>query len=107
MLLILQQLKDAMQVVLNNMMEGDRFAVMEFSGRASFWKRQLVPVTPSNIQEGISYVKERRATGGIGLKDLHKYYGISVFSVSLSLPLSHFFPRDAGLWKSILIFFLL
>ena len=56
-----------MRVVLDGMVEGDRFAIMEFNSRAMFWRQELVPVTPYYIQKAISYVERRTAAGGIYL----------------------------------------
>ncbi|KAK7490609.1 hypothetical protein BaRGS_00018212 [Batillaria attramentaria] len=59
----LQQLKDAMRVVLEDMTEGDRFVLMEFNSGATVWSPGLVPVTRRNIARAINYVDNLDATG--------------------------------------------
>ncbi|XP_076469052.1 inter-alpha-trypsin inhibitor heavy chain H3-like [Babylonia areolata] len=63
----IQQLKDAMRSVLSDMTEGDRFGIMEFNSRSSFWKGNLVPVTAKNIKKAFEYVNRRRPTGSTNM----------------------------------------
>ncbi|KAK7490573.1 hypothetical protein BaRGS_00018176, partial [Batillaria attramentaria] len=59
----MEQLKDAMRVILEDMTEGDRFVLMQFSSDAKVWRHGLVSVTRKNIARAINYVDTLKATG--------------------------------------------
>ncbi|XP_076447829.1 inter-alpha-trypsin inhibitor heavy chain H4-like [Babylonia areolata] len=59
----LGQLQDAMRVILNDLAPEDRFALMQFNSRATFWRRQLLPVTSRTIQWAMQYVNSLKARG--------------------------------------------
>ena len=59
---IIQQ-RDAMDTILQNMHEGDRFNIMEFSTRAQLWRTTILSANQDNIKQARSYAKRMKANG--------------------------------------------
>lgn len=80
----LAQLQEAMRVILSDMSEKDRFALMQFNSRATFWRRQLLPVTPDNIEAALQYVGALKARGYTNI-DSALAQGLQFFNDELSV----------------------
>lgn len=60
----LPQLKKALIAILDELHEGDRFNMMEFNSRVSYWrKRGMVHATRRNVADAKRYINALRATG--------------------------------------------
>ena len=57
------QQRDAIDTILKNMHEGDRFNIMEFSTRAKLWRTTILSVNQDNIKQARSYAKGMKANG--------------------------------------------
>ncbi|XP_055449807.1 inter-alpha-trypsin inhibitor heavy chain H5 [Psammomys obesus] len=60
----LQQTREALVTILNDLRPQDRFNIIGFSNRIKMWKDRLVPVTPENIRNGKLYMYHLSPTGG-------------------------------------------
>ncbi|VDI00204.1 calpain-5 [Mytilus galloprovincialis] len=59
----IQQQRDAMDSILQDLYEGDRFNIMEFSTRANLWQKTLLSANTENKQKARHYVRKMKATG--------------------------------------------
>ncbi|XP_032740720.1 inter-alpha-trypsin inhibitor heavy chain H5 [Rattus rattus] len=60
----LQQTREALVTILNDLRPQDRFNIIGFSNRIKMWKDHLLPVTPDNIRNGKIYMYHLSPTGG-------------------------------------------
>ncbi|KAL1785023.1 inter-alpha-trypsin inhibitor heavy chain H5 [Sigmodon hispidus] len=60
----LQQTREALVTILNDLRPQDHFNIIGFSNRIKVWKDHLLPVTPENIRNGKLYIYHLSPTGG-------------------------------------------
>lgn len=60
----LRQMKDAVLGILSDLHEGDRFNILKFSTRISFYKESSVIANTETVREAKQYVKNMTASGG-------------------------------------------
>ncbi|XP_051050787.1 inter-alpha-trypsin inhibitor heavy chain H5 [Phodopus roborovskii] len=60
----LQQTREALVTILNDLRPQDHFNIIGFSNRIKVWKDHLLPVTPDNIRNGKLYIYHLSPTGG-------------------------------------------
>ncbi|XP_070557017.1 inter-alpha-trypsin inhibitor heavy chain H3-like isoform X2 [Ptychodera flava] len=66
----LEQTKDAMQSILQDLRESDRFNILIFSDEVMQWKNnELVSATTSNVNTAKSYVEKLETIGGTNIND--------------------------------------
>ena len=58
------QLQQAMTKILTDMYTTDRFTVLAFDNNMRWWKTNLEPATPENIESAKTYVGRVTASGG-------------------------------------------
>ncbi|XP_076107898.1 inter-alpha-trypsin inhibitor heavy chain H3-like isoform X1 [Mytilus galloprovincialis] len=59
----IQQQRDAMDSILQDLHEGDQFNIMEFSTRAKLWQKTLLSANTENKQKARDYARKMKATG--------------------------------------------
>ncbi|XP_041348533.1 inter-alpha-trypsin inhibitor heavy chain H3-like [Gigantopelta aegis] len=59
----MDQMKEAMKNILDDLQEGDTFNIQEFNSRAKMWKDTLQPVNRKTIRQALQYIQKLRATG--------------------------------------------
>ena len=59
----ISQQREAMDNILQDLHEGDRFNIMEFSTNANLWQTKLLTATPKNKQMARDYAKAMKASG--------------------------------------------
>ncbi|XP_052059433.1 inter-alpha-trypsin inhibitor heavy chain H3-like isoform X5 [Mytilus californianus] len=59
----IQQQRDAMDSILQDLHEGDKFNIMEFSTRANLWQKTLLSANTENKQKARDYAKNMDANG--------------------------------------------
>lgn len=58
------QLKEAMTSILGQLVAGDRFNILTFSGDVIYWKRVMVEIEDEDgREEALSYVNNIKASG--------------------------------------------
>jgi hypothetical protein len=60
----LQQVQQAMRVILSDLTEEDRFNVFAFNSGVKSWTESFTPVTDATIQEAKQWVNSLDARGG-------------------------------------------
>ncbi|XP_040611468.1 inter-alpha-trypsin inhibitor heavy chain H5 isoform X2 [Mesocricetus auratus] len=60
----LQQTREALVTILNDLRPQDHFNIIGFSNRIKVWKDRLLPVTPDSIRNGKLYIYHLSPTGG-------------------------------------------
>ena len=71
----IKQQRDAMDKILQDLNDEDRFNIMKFSSEAKYWKSVLVKVNTENVQEARKFAEKMQATGGnIILKSVRPNY---------------------------------
>jgi Ca-activated chloride channel family protein len=60
----IQKVREAMGFALENLNAGDTFQIIRFSYNAEKLARRPLPVTPTNIEEGLRYVSTLEGNGG-------------------------------------------
>uniref|UniRef100_A0A8C8TXW8 Inter-alpha-trypsin inhibitor, heavy chain 5 n=1 Tax=Peromyscus maniculatus bairdii TaxID=230844 RepID=A0A8C8TXW8_PERMB len=60
----LQQTREALVTILNDLRPQDHFNIIGFSNRIKVWKDHLLPVTPDNIRNSKLYIYHLSPTGG-------------------------------------------
>lgn len=58
------QQKSAMNSILKDLFEGDRFNIMLFSNDNDLWQHTLLSASKKNKQKALQYVKNMEAGGG-------------------------------------------
>ncbi|CAG2250625.1 unnamed protein product [Mytilus edulis] len=59
----IQQQRDAMDSILQDLHEGDQFNIMEFSTRAKLWQKTLLSANTENKQKARDYARKMKASG--------------------------------------------
>ena len=65
----IEQAKEALRFILENLNPDDRFAVISFSGYGSALQTQLAPVSAANIAQATAWVSGIEAQGGTNIDD--------------------------------------
>ncbi|KAH9492205.1 Inter-alpha-trypsin inhibitor heavy chain H3 [Bulinus truncatus] len=60
----INQLKDAMKIILNDLQKEDRFNILFFSSEIRWWKDELVMVESETIQMALEFVESLNVAGG-------------------------------------------
>ncbi|XP_029646351.1 inter-alpha-trypsin inhibitor heavy chain H3 isoform X2 [Octopus sinensis] len=61
------QVIQAMIFIMHDLVEGDRFNIMDFDDQIIFWKPTLQPWNPENVKDSLKWVRQRRASGGTNI----------------------------------------
>jgi Ca-activated chloride channel family protein len=65
----IDQARKALAFCVNSLNEGDRFALITFSGDVRYFKKELVPATKDAVEEAEKYIDGLKALGGTALND--------------------------------------
>lgn len=60
----IQQQRDAMDKILQDLNEEDRFNIMEFSSKSKLWQKSLVSVNSNTTHNAREFSKNMAANGG-------------------------------------------
>ncbi|XP_069141634.1 inter-alpha-trypsin inhibitor heavy chain H2-like isoform X1 [Argopecten irradians] len=64
------QLRDAMHIILNDLREGDRFNIIKFSTRTTFWRPgKVISATRQNIADAVGYVATMTSAGWTNINE--------------------------------------
>ncbi|XP_060080552.1 inter-alpha-trypsin inhibitor heavy chain H3-like [Ylistrum balloti] len=64
------QLRDAMHIILNDLHEKDRFNIIKFSTRTTFWRPgKVISATRQNIAEAVGYVAKMTSAGWTNINE--------------------------------------
>ncbi|XP_033745783.1 inter-alpha-trypsin inhibitor heavy chain H3-like isoform X2 [Pecten maximus] len=68
------QLRDAMHIILNDLHEGDRFNIIKFNTRTTFWRPgKVISATRQNIAEAVGYVATMTSAGWTNINEAMTY----------------------------------
>ncbi|XP_042535896.1 inter-alpha-trypsin inhibitor heavy chain H4 isoform X1 [Dipodomys spectabilis] len=65
----IQQTREALIQILNDLSPKDQFNLIVFNGEATQWKSSLVPASAENVKEATSHVASIHALGGTNIND--------------------------------------
>ncbi|CAC5406716.1 unnamed protein product [Mytilus coruscus] len=65
----IQQQSDAMEKILQDLNEDDRFNILEFSSHSKLWQGSLVSVNSNTIRNAREFIQERKEYGGTRAND--------------------------------------
>ncbi|XP_041349318.1 inter-alpha-trypsin inhibitor heavy chain H3-like [Gigantopelta aegis] len=63
----MDQMKEAMKAILDDLQEGDTFNIQEFNSKAKMWKDTLQPVNRETIRQALQYIHKIYPTGWINM----------------------------------------
>ncbi|NWH77290.1 ITIH4 inhibitor, partial [Piaya cayana] len=92
----IQQTRDALQKVLQDLRPGDHFGLITFNNKVVEWKRSLLPATAENVASAVEFVQTLLASGGTDINHallsavslLDKAEGLPERSVSMIILLT-------------------